>query len=103
MNRGYTKETYLSLIEKLKRRIPDIQISTDLIVGYPEEEEGDFKETVDLIFKADFFSSYVFKYSSREGTPASTLPDSVPREVKERRLQEILKILKEKAHARAAA
>lgn len=102
MKRGYTLEEYLSLIERVKSMVEGLYISTDIIAGFPGEEENDFKETMDLIDTADFYSAYVYKYSPRAGTAAAELTDSVPTEVKERRHAEILNKLKRRVHVRAA-
>lgn len=73
MNRGYTKEEYLSKIEKVKKRIPELAVSTDIIVGFPTETNEDFEETLDVIKKVEYDSIYSFIYSRREGTPAAKL------------------------------
>lgn len=93
MNRKYTKEHYLSLIDKIRKEIPNICISTDIIVGFPGETYEDFKETLDVIQKAKYDSAFTFIYSVREGTPASKMVDQVPEEEKNRRFQELLDIL----------
>ena len=92
MNRGYTREHYLNLIEKLREKVPGISITTDLIVGFPGEIEDDFQDTLDLVRRAEFDIGFCFRYSPRKDTPASKMPDQLPEEVKLRRLYELLKI-----------
>ncbi|MFN3966182.1 MAG: tRNA (N6-isopentenyl adenosine(37)-C2)-methylthiotransferase MiaB [Endomicrobiia bacterium] len=82
MNRKYTIEHYLNLIEKIRNKIPDVSITTDLMVGFPGETENDFNETLNIVKKIQFDFAYVFKYSPREKTNASKLKDDVPTEVK---------------------
>lgn len=102
MNRRYTREDYLSLLKKIRIRIPDCRFTTDFIVGFPGETAEDFADTLSLIDKADFHSAYVFKYSSRTGTPADSYPDRVGQAIIDQRHTVILQTLKERAHARAA-
>jgi tRNA-2-methylthio-N6-dimethylallyladenosine synthase len=85
MNRGYTREYYLSLTEKLRRTRPDIAITTDLIVGFPGETDADFDETMDMIERVRFDSAFTFLFSPRKGTPAETYEDQVPEDVKHER------------------
>jgi tRNA-2-methylthio-N6-dimethylallyladenosine synthase len=89
MQRNYTRESYLELVTKLRRAMPDITISTDVIVGYPGESEADFRETLSLIEEVGFDFGFVFKYSARAGTPAAAL-ESFPEELIEERHQECL-------------
>jgi tRNA-2-methylthio-N6-dimethylallyladenosine synthase len=89
MNRGYTAEHYLNLVDKLRRAVPDIAITTDLIVGFPGETARDFQATLRLMKEADFDAAYTFKYSSRPGTAAAEMDDDVPAEVKKERLEEL--------------
>ena len=88
MGRRYTKEEYISLFDKL-RKIPNMHISTDIIVGFPGETEEDFEETLELAKYCKFDNAYTFIFSEREGTPACKLPNKVPEEVKEERLQRL--------------
>ncbi len=89
MNRRYTKEEYLELFNKIKKKIPNASITTDIIVGFPNETDEDFKETLDVVRKCEFDGAYTFIYSKREGTPAARMIDTIPSEVKEKRLQEL--------------
>lgn len=86
MKRGYTALEYKSKMRKLKAVRPDITISTDIIVGFPGETDADFQATMDLVHEIGFDNSYSFVYSKRPGTPAASLPDNVPMEVKKERL-----------------
>lgn len=95
MNRKYTKEEYLEKIEKLKKAIPSISITTDIIVAFPGESEEDFNETLDLVRKADFEGAYTFIFSPREGTPAAKLEDNLSKEVKKERLLTLNKLINE--------
>ncbi len=100
MNRHYTKEQYLELVEKLRKAIPDIAITTDIIVGFPGETEEDFEETMDVVSKVRYDSAFTFIYSIRTGTPAAKM-EQVPEEVTKPRFDRLLslvqKIAKEKA------
>jgi len=95
MNRHYTKEDYLRLVEKLKENIPDIAITTDIIVGFPGETEEDFEDTLDVVRKVEFDSAYTFIYSKRKGTKAAQMPNQVPDEVKHERFQRLVKLVEE--------
>jgi len=92
MNRKYTKKDYLEKIEYLKGRIPDISITTDLIVGFPGEREEDFNETLDLIRQVEYDGIFGFVYSERPGTKAAELEDDIPKRVKIERLQEVINL-----------
>ncbi len=96
MNRSYTKEHYLHLIEKLRKAVPDIAISTDIIVGFPGETEEDFSETLDLVEKVQFDSAFTFLYSIRQGTPAAKYTDQVSEEVKHIRFNRLVELMNEK-------
>lgn len=95
MNRGYTREKYLELVEKIKALIPRATVTTDIMVGFPGEEENDFNDTLDLVRQARFDSSYTFIYNTRPGTPAASLEGQVPEEVKKGRIQELIKLQNE--------
>jgi tRNA-2-methylthio-N6-dimethylallyladenosine synthase len=92
MNRKYTREHYISLVDKLKKAVPDISITTDIIVGFPGETENDFLDTLDLVKKVEFDSAFTFIYSVRKGTPAAEMLDQVDEEVKKERLQRLVEI-----------
>ncbi len=94
MNRKYSREDYLSLVEKIRKTIPEIAITTDIIVGFPGETEEDFAQTLDLMNKVEFDSAYTFKYSPRPGTSAGKLENDVPQEVKEERLGRLNELCK---------
>jgi len=90
MNRKYTKEDYLGLVSRIKENIPDITLSTDIIVGFPGETEEDFLETLDIVEKVRFDNAYTFLYSKRTGTPAAKMEEQIPDEVKKDRFQRLL-------------
>jgi len=101
MNRGYTQETYLDKIAYARKLMPELVITSDVIVGYPGETEEDFNETLNLIEKADFEAMFTFIYSKRPGTPAAKLPDTVTREEKQVRFDRLMTIqneISEKKH-----
>jgi len=89
MNRGYTREQYLELIDKIKREIPKISITTDLMVGFPGEKKEDFEDTLRLVEDVEFDAAFTFKYSTRPGTRAAKEKDDVPLETKKERLAEL--------------
>lgn len=95
MNRKYTKEQYLSLVEKLKRAVPDIAITTDLIVGFPGETEEDFQETLDLVRRVEYDSAFTFLYSIRKGTPAENYSEQIPEDVKHDRFNRLVEAIQE--------
>lgn len=90
MNRVYTKEHYLELIDKLRKAVPDITISTDIIVGFPGESEEDFQETLDLVNEVEYDSAFTFLYSIRTGTPAEKFEDQIPEETKHERFNRLV-------------
>ncbi len=91
MNRHYTKESYLDLVGRLKKAVPDISLTTDLIVGFPGETEEDFRETLDIVRRVEYDSAFTFIYSRRTGTPAASMPDQVSEEVVHERFDRLLK------------
>ena len=95
MNRHYTKEQYLELVDKLRREIPDIALTTDIIVGFPGETDEDFKETMEVVEKVQYDSAFTFIYSKRTGTPAAAMEDQVPPEVVKERFDALLKEVQE--------
>ncbi len=90
MNRRYTKEGYLDLVERIRNAIPDIALTTDIIVGFPGETEEDFQDTLDLVEKVRYSSAFTFQYSKRTGTPAAAMEDQVPPEVTQERFDRLL-------------
>jgi tRNA-2-methylthio-N6-dimethylallyladenosine synthase len=95
MNRGYTRQHYLGLIDALRARVPDVNLTSDVIVGFPGETESDFEDTLDLLRRVRFDSLFTFLYSKRGGTPAADLPDPTPPEVKKQRFQRLLDLQKQ--------
>ncbi|CDB13757.1 (Dimethylallyl)adenosine tRNA methylthiotransferase MiaB [Eubacterium sp. CAG:192] len=95
MNRHYTKEQYLELVRKLREAIPDIGISTDIIVGFPGETEEDFLETLDVVKKAEYESAFTFIYSKRSGTPAAKMENQVSDDVIKDRFDRLLAVVNE--------
>jgi len=95
MNRKYTKEEYLQKVNKLRELIPDISLTTDIIVGFPSEGPEDFEATIDLVNKSNFEGAYTFIFSPREGTPASKYEDNIDPVVKKERLLILNKIINE--------
>ena len=98
MNRRYTKEDYLVLVDKLRARIPDIAITTDIIVGFPGETEEDFLETIDVVEKVKYDSAFTFIYSKRTGTPAATMPNQVDDATVKDRFDRLLKLVQNNGH-----
>lgn len=103
MNRRYDKEHYLELVDKIRAAVPDIALTTDIIVGFPGETEEDFEETMDVVRKVRYDSAFTFIYSKRTGTPAASMEEQVPEDVIKARfdrlLKEVQKISAEKAEA----
>lgn len=91
MNRKYDKEHYLKLVEKLRAAVPDIALTTDIIVGFPGETEEDFEETMDVVRKVRYDSAFTFIYSKRTGTPAAAMEEQVPEDVVKERFDRLLK------------
>ena len=90
MNRHYTKEDYLRIIEKAKTEIPEIAFSTDLMIGFPGETEEDLLDTIDVVEKVRYDNAFTFIYSKREGTPAAKMEDQIPEDVKHERFNRVL-------------
>ncbi|MDU0332848.1 tRNA (N6-isopentenyl adenosine(37)-C2)-methylthiotransferase MiaB [Paenibacillus sp. 3LSP] len=95
MSRKYTREHYLELVRKIKAKIPNVVLTTDIIVGFPGETEEQFEETLSLVREVGYDSAYTFIYSPREGTPAAVMEDNVPMEVKKARLMKLNDTLNE--------
>ena len=90
MNRHYDKEHYLELVDKIRAAVPDIALTTDIIVGFPGETEEDFEETMDVVRRVRYDSAFTFIYSKRTGTPAATMDDQIPEEVIKERFDRLL-------------
>lgn len=95
MRRGYTKERYLELVDKIRKTIPQISLTTDIIVGFPGESEQDFQETLDLVRKVEFDGAFTFCYSRIKGTEAAEFEDQLPEEVKKERLRRLIQLQRE--------
>jgi len=93
MNRKYTRESYLELVRKIREAIPNVTLTTDIIVGFPNETDEQFEETLSLVEEVGFESAYTFIYSPREGTPAAKMKDSIPDHVKKERLQRLNEVV----------
>lgn len=100
MNRHYTKEDYLRLVKKIREALPDVALTTDIIVGFPGETEDDFEDTVDVVKQAEFDSAFTFIYSKRIGTPAATMDNQIPADVTKRRFDRLLEVVSEGASKR---
>lgn len=97
MNRGYTKEEFITLAKKIKEKIPDIGLTTDIIVGFPGETDEDFQDTMDVVNEVGFENAFMFMYSKRSGTPAATMEKQVDEQVKSERLQQLMRLQNYKA------
>ncbi len=99
MNRKYTRDDYLRLVEKLRAHVPNLALTTDLIVGFPGEEEADFKDTLDLVKKIGFDAAFTFAYSPRVGTQAAKMTEQVPEGEKMDRLYRLIEVVNQQAKA----
>ena len=99
MNRHYTKESYLSLVDKIRETLPDVSLTTDIMVGFPGETEEDIDDTIDVVRKAGFDQAFTFIYSPRTGTPAAAM-EQLPEDVVKTRFQRLLNVVNEVAHQR---
>lgn len=95
MNRRYTKEQYLDLVDRIRKKMPDISLTTDIIVGFPGETEEDFEETLDVVRRVRYNSAYTFIYSKRSGTPAAAMENQVQEEVVKERFDRLLKTVQQ--------
>ncbi len=95
MNRKYTREHYLGIVKKLKEKIPGIRLTTDIIVGFPGETEEDFNDTMNLVKEVEYDGIFAFMYSKRKGTVAENMPDQVPEDIKNERVNKILDLEKQ--------
>ncbi len=102
MNRRYTKEQYLALAEKIRKEIPDIAITTDIIVGFPGETMEDIEETIDVVNKVQYDNAFTFIYSKRTGTPAASMPNQVPSDIVKEGFDKLLKTVQDTAKTRTA-
>lgn len=100
MNRHYTKESYLELVKKIRTRMPDAAITTDIIVGFPGETEEDFLDTLDVVNQSEFDSAFTFIYSKRTGTPAASMDNQIPDDVTKERFDRLLDTVSKAAAAR---
>jgi tRNA-2-methylthio-N6-dimethylallyladenosine synthase len=99
MKRNYTREEFLEIVERVRARVPDVALSTDVIVGFPGESDADFEETLEVMRKADFDAAFMFAYSERKGTIAQRLyPDDVPEAVKKERLARMIDLQLKRSH-----
>ena len=89
MNRKYTKEQFLELVDKMKAKIPNLTLSTDIIVGFPGETEEEFEDTLDVVRKVNFEQVYMFIYSRRVGTPGDRMENQIPEEIKHERFNRL--------------
>ncbi|MBW6468534.1 MAG: tRNA (N6-isopentenyl adenosine(37)-C2)-methylthiotransferase MiaB [Anaerosomatales bacterium] len=103
MNRHYTKRSYLELVDRLYGAMPDLALSTDIIVGFPGETEADFLDTLEVLEHAHYDQAFTFIYSPREGTPAASLGDPVPREISQERFDRLVNVVQHSALAKNRA
>ena len=96
MNRKYTKEQYLQLVDKMKKKIKGLTLSTDIIVGFPGETDEEFEDTLDVVEKVNFEQIYMFIYSRRKGTPADKMENQVPEEIKHKRFNKLKELFDSK-------
>ncbi len=101
MNRHYTKEDYLSLVDRIRKAMPDIALTTDIMVAFPGETEEDFEETLDVVRKVGFDNAFTFLYSRRSGTPAADMPDQIPADVAKERFDRLLAEVQSTARQRS--
>jgi tRNA-2-methylthio-N6-dimethylallyladenosine synthase len=100
MRRTYGRERYLALVEKLRAAIPDLALTTDVIVGFPGETEDDFRETLEVVEEVRYDGAFTFVFSPRRGTEAATMPDQVPEEVKRERIERLIDVVQRIARER---
>ena len=103
MNRRYDRQRYLDLVQRLRRAVPEITISTDIIVGFPGETEEDFEDTLDLVNQVQYDSAFTFLYSVRKGTPAEKFEDQIPEDVKHARFERLVEAVNEASSKKNAA
>jgi tRNA-2-methylthio-N6-dimethylallyladenosine synthase len=100
MRRTYSRERYLKLVDDLRAAIPDLALTTDIIVGFPGETEDDFQETIEVVERVGYDGAYTFVYSPRQGTEAAMSPDQVPEETKHDRIERLVEVVQRVAHER---
>jgi tRNA-2-methylthio-N6-dimethylallyladenosine synthase len=103
MRRTYSRERYLRLVNELRSAIPDLALTTDIIVGFPGETEEDFRETLEVVDEVGFDGAFTFVYSPRAGTDAAAMSDQVPDEIKRDRIERLVEVVQRVAAARNAA
>lgn len=101
MNRRYDKEKYLNLVDKIRTAIPDISLTTDIIVGFPGETEEDFEETLDVVSKCGYDTAFTFLYSRRSGTPAAEM-EQIPQDVAKERFNRLLALVQQEGRIRSS-
>ena len=100
MRRTYSRERYLKLVADMRAAIPDLALTTDLIVGFPGETEHDFRETIEIVEEVGFDGAFTFVFSPRSGTEAAAMRDQVPEEVKRERIEQLIEVVQRSAAAR---
>jgi tRNA-2-methylthio-N6-dimethylallyladenosine synthase len=100
MRRTYSRERYLRLADEMREAIPDLALTTDLIVGFPGEAEEDFEQTVTAVEEVDYDSAFTFVFSPRQGTEAATMPGQVPEEIKRKRIEQLVEVVQRVAERR---
>jgi tRNA-2-methylthio-N6-dimethylallyladenosine synthase len=103
MRRTYGRERYLRLVDELRAGIPDLALTTDIIVGFPGETERDLEETMEVVEEVGYDGAFTFVYSPRSGTEAASMPDQVPEEVKRERIERLIELVQRVAHERNQA
>jgi tRNA-2-methylthio-N6-dimethylallyladenosine synthase len=103
MRRTYGRERYLRLVDEMRAAIPDLALTTDIIVGFPGETERDFVETMEVVEEVGYDGAFTFVYSPRSGTEAASMPDQVPEDVKRERIERLIDLVQRKAHERNQA
>ena len=102
MNRRYDKEKYLNLVDKIRTAIPDISLTTDIIVGFPGETEEDFQETLDVVSRCGYDTAFTFLYSKRSGTPAAEKAEQIPEDVAKERFNRLLTLVQQEGRKRSS-
>jgi tRNA-2-methylthio-N6-dimethylallyladenosine synthase len=100
MRRTYGRERYLALAERLRAAIPDLALTTDIIVGFPGETEDDFRETLEVVEEVRYDGAFTFVYSPRQGTEAAAMPDQIAEEVKRERIERLIEVVQRIARER---